>query len=142
LYRAIEQFGQVVDVLVSLRRDARAAGRFFATAIMTTGTEPAEVLTDRARIYQAVLDELLPGAFHNVEQYANNAVEADHSRLKARLRPMRGLKRDRSARVVAVGHALVQKVRRGHYELGGERSANRRPSAAFANGMSELTLTI
>jgi len=43
-----------------------------------------------------VLDELLPSACHVTEQYANNAVEADHGRLKSRLRPMRGLKRLRS----------------------------------------------
>ena len=52
-----------------------------------TRTEPAEVVTDRARAYPGVLDELLPGARHDVEQYANNKVEADHGRLKARLRP-------------------------------------------------------
>jgi transposase-like protein len=132
LYRAIDQFGQVVDVLVSPRRDARAARRFFATAIMRTGTEPAEVVTDRARVYPVVLDEVLPGAFHNVERYANNAVEADHGRLKARLRPMRGLKRDRSARVVVAGHALLQNVRRGHYELGVEAPPHQRLIAAFA----------
>jgi transposase-like protein len=43
-----------------------------------------------------VLDELLPGACHVTEQYANNLIEADHGRLKSRLRPMRGLKRLRS----------------------------------------------
>ena len=48
------------------------------------------------------------------EQYANNRVEADHGRLKARLRPLRGLKQDNSARVIIAGHALVQNVRRGH----------------------------
>lgn len=112
LYRAIDQFGQVVDVLLSPRRDALAARRFFATAVKSTGTAPAEVVTDRARIYPAVLDEVGSGAFHNVEQYANNRVEADHGRLKARLRPVRGLRRDRSARVVALGHALVQNLRR------------------------------
>jgi transposase, IS6 family len=105
LYRALDQFGQVVDVLVSPRRDARAARRFFATAIMRTARQPAEVVTDRARIYPAVLDEVLPGAFHNVAQDANNAVEADHGRIKARLRSMRGLKWDRSARVMLTGHA-------------------------------------
>jgi transposase-like protein len=67
-----------------------------------------------------------------VEQYANNRVEADDGRLKARLRPMRGLNRDRSVRVVVIGHALVQNLRRGHYELGVEAAANRRLSAAFA----------
>jgi hypothetical protein len=38
----------------------------------------------------------VPDAFHNTEQYANNRVECDHGRLKARLRPMRGLKTDRT----------------------------------------------
>jgi transposase, IS6 family len=50
-------------------------------------------------------------------RYANNPVEADHGRLKARLRPMRGLKRHRSARILAAGHAFVQNLRRGHYDI-------------------------
>ena len=41
----------------------------------------------------------------------------DHGRLKARLRPMRGIKTDRSLRIVAAGHAFIQNLRRGHYEL-------------------------
>jgi transposase, IS6 family len=48
----------------------------------------------------------------------NNAVEADHGRLTARLRPMRGVKGLCSARVISAGHAFVQNLRRGHYELG------------------------
>ena len=53
---------------------------------------PVEVVTDRAATYPVVLEELLPAAWHRSEQYANNHIEADHGRLKARLRPMRGLK--------------------------------------------------
>lgn len=67
--------------------------------------------------YPRVLDELMPAARHVVEQCANNPIEADHGRLKSRLRPMRGLKRLRSARVISTGHAFVQNLRRGHYEL-------------------------
>jgi hypothetical protein len=55
---------------------------------------------------------------HVTEQYANNPIEADHGHLKSRLRPMRGLKRLRSAQVISAGHAFVQNLRRGHYELG------------------------
>jgi IS6 family transposase len=55
---------------------------------------------------------------HNTVKDANNRVECDHGRLKARLRPMRGLKTDRTARAVITGHAFVQNLRRGHYELG------------------------
>jgi transposase-like protein len=54
-------------------------------------------------VYPAVLEELLPAAWHRTDQYANNRVECDLGRLKSRLRPMRGLKQDRSARVIIAG---------------------------------------
>ena len=117
LYRAIDQFGQVVDVLLSNRRDADAARRFLTKAISGIQSEPTEVVTDRARAYLGVLDELLPAALHDLEQYANNLLEADHGRLKSRLRPMRGLKTVASAQLVCTGHAFVQNLRRGDYEL-------------------------
>jgi transposase-like protein len=74
-------------------------------------------MTDRAWALRAVIDELIPAAFHNTEQYANNRIEADHGRLKAPATNA-GLQRDHSARVIARGHAFIQNVRRGHYELG------------------------
>ena len=127
LYRPSDQHGQVIDVLLSVRRDLAAGRRFFARALRA-GTIPAEVTTDRAPAYPRVLDELIPSALHTVERYANNSVETDHGRLKARLRLMRGLKRCRSARILATGHASVQDIRRGHYELAtlwhARRSAN------------------
>ena len=94
----------------------RPRGGFFTRALRA-GTVPVEVTTDRAPFYPRVLDELAASALHIVEQYANNPVEADHGRLKARLRPMRGLKRHRSARILAAGHAFVQNLRRGHYDI-------------------------
>jgi transposase-like protein len=106
VYRAIDQFGQVIDVFVSARRDAKAARRFFDRAIGTTKIAPVEVVTDQAPVYPAVQEELLPAAWHRTEQYGNDRVEADHGRLKARLRPRRGLKQDRSARVIIAGHAF------------------------------------
>src|SRR5215216_4275302 len=138
IYRAIDQLGQVVDVLVSRRRDANAARRFFEQAIGATKVTPIEVTTDQAPVYPAVLEALLPAAWHRTDRYANNRVECDHGRLKAWLRPMRGLKQDRSARVITAGHALVQNLRRGHYELGAEEPTNRRVAAAF----HELALAI
>jgi IS6 family transposase len=85
-----------------------------------------------------VLDELVPGACHVTERYANNAIEADHGRLKSRLRPMRGLKQLRCARVISAGHAFIQNTRRGHYELKAEEIINLRVPAAF----DELALAI
>jgi transposase, IS6 family len=96
------------------------------------------VTTDRAPAYPRVLEELLPAAWHVTEQYANNPIEADHGRLKSRLRPMRGLKRLRSARVICAGYAFVQNFRRGHYELGLDVDPRHRIPHAF----TELTFTI
>jgi len=138
LYRAIDQFSQVIDVFLSPRRDATAARRFFQQAIGVTKVTPVEVVTDRAAAYPIVLDEVLPAAWHRTEQYANNHIECDHGRLKVWLRPMRGLKQDRSARVAVAGHALVQNIRRGHYELAVEAPANRRVVVAF----DDLAMTI
>jgi transposase-like protein len=137
-YRAIDQFGQVIDVFISARRDADAARRFLERAIATTRITPIEVTTDRAAAYPAVLDDLLPATWHRTDQYSNNRVEADHGRLKARRRPMRGLKQDPSATVVLAGHALVQNLRRGHDELAVEEPVTRRVAVAF----DELTLAI
>ena len=137
LYRAVDQHGQVLGVLLSQRRDLAAARRFFVRALRG-GTIPAEVTTDRAAAHPRVLDELIPSALHIVERYANNPVETDHGRLKARLRPMRGLKRRRSARIISAGHAFVPNLRRGHYELATEVPDRHRIRAAF----DQLALTI
>jgi transposase, IS6 family len=91
VYRAIDQLGQLVDVFVATRPRCTAARRFFERAIGTTKRRPAEVTTDRALVYPAVLEELLPFAWRRTDRHANNRVECDHGRLKARLRPMRGL---------------------------------------------------
>jgi transposase, IS6 family len=137
VYRAIDQFGQVIDGFVSLRvTSPRPAGlrtghRHDEGGARGGGHRPSSE-------YPVVLDELLPAAWHRTEQYANNRVECDHGRLKARLRPMRGLKQDRSARVIIAGHGFVQNVRRGHYELGAEEPVTRRVVVAF----DELALAI
>jgi transposase, IS6 family len=131
LYRAIDQFGQVIDVYLSRRRDVAAARRFFEAALANHG-RPAEVVTDKAPSLLRAVDELLPDACHDTGRFANNRVESDHALLQARLRPMRGLQCDRSAAVVIRGHAFVQNLRRGHYELGVDARLERlRVAAAF-----------
>jgi transposase-like protein len=125
-------------VFVSPRRDATSAQRCFQRTLRTSKTTPREVTTDLAPAYPMVLEELLPSAWHRTDRYANNRFEADHGRLKARLRPMRGLKQDRSARVILAGDAFVQNLRRGHYELAVEGPVNRRLVVAF----DELALVI
>jgi transposase, IS6 family len=107
LYRAVDQFGQVIDVYASARRDTEAPS------------------------YPRVLDEMWPAAWHHVERYANNRVEADHAQLKRRLRPMRGIKTMTGLRVLAAGHAFAQNLRRGHYEIATDQPRHLRLAVAF-----------
>jgi putative transposase len=65
-------------------------------------------------------------------------IEADHGRLKARLRPMRGVKRHRSARILAAGHAFVQNLRRGHYDIATHVPSSHRLRTVF----DELAVTV
>ena len=116
-------------MFVSARPDTMAAHRFFQRAIGTTKVAPVEVVTDLAATYPMVPEELLSAAWHRAVRH--NRVEAGHGRLKARLRPMRGLKQDHSARVIIAWHAFVQNLRRRHYELAAEELVNRRVAGAF-----------
>jgi transposase-like protein len=75
LYRAVDQYGQVIDVYASTRSDCEAARRFFQHARTTTGVTPSEVVTHRAPTYPRVLDEMVPEAWHHVQRYANNRVK-------------------------------------------------------------------
>jgi transposase-like protein len=138
VYRAIDQFGQVIDIFVSAQRDGRAARRFFEHTMGTRKTMPMEVVSDLAPVYPATLEALLAAAWHRTDRYGNHRLEADHGRLKAWLRPMRGLKQDRSARIVIAGHGFVQNLRRGHYELAVEEPVAWRVAVAF----DELALAI
>ena len=85
-----------------------------------------------------MIDELVPGAAHVTERYSNNPVEADHVRLTAWLRPMRGLNRFRSTARIAAGHAFVQNLRRGHYELATQAP----PQLRLATAFTELALAM
>ncbi|GAA4562548.1 IS6 family transposase [Micromonospora coerulea] len=134
MYRAVDQYGKVTDVLVSARRDAGAARRFFRRALSTLKVTPTEVVTHATAVYPGVLDELIPSAWHHVEQYANNPIEADHSQLKHRLKPMRGLRTDQTAQVIIAGHAFMQNLRRGHYEL----AVDTPPALRVAAAVTEL----
>jgi transposase-like protein len=104
-----------------------------ARAMTMLKVRPTEVITDAAPVYPAVLDELVPSAWHHIGPLANNRVEADHSQLKRRLRPMRGLQTDRTAQTIIAGHACMQILRRGHYELGLDAPRGLRVAAAFTN---------
>lgn len=92
VYRAVDEHGQVIDVFVSQRRNITAARTFFER-VLHAHTEPVEVITDLAQAPETVIEEVIPDAFHNTEQYANNRVECDHGgtvALRHQVSPRRG----------------------------------------------------
>jgi transposase-like protein len=118
-------------VFVSKRRNVAAATNFFEMMLADRG-RPTDVTTDLAAPLLRPVDDLLTEVLHDTTQNANNRIECDHGRLKARLRPMRGLRTDRTATVVIRGHAFIQNLRRGHYQLGVEaRHGRLRVATAF-----------
>jgi transposase-like protein len=127
---AIDQFGQVIDVLVSARRDADAAHRFFERAIGTTKLASVEVVPiGHRRTHRCSM---------SCSQRRGIAPTGTPQPRRMRPRPAEGptaadarAQQDRSARTVIAGHALVQNLRRGHHELAVEAPVNRRVAVAF-----------
>jgi transposase-like protein len=117
IYRAIDGPGQIVDAYVSPTRDMVAARRFFEVAIVSSGTTPRRVITDKAGAYPPALAAVVPSVRHQTGRYRTNGIERDHGFLEERLRPMRGLKSLRSAAMFVLGHALVRNVRPGFYRV-------------------------
>jgi len=127
LYRAIDQYGQVIDVLASRKRDLATTRQFFTRAL-EHGARPTEVTTDRAPAYPRVIQELIPAACHVTEQYCNNSIEADHGRLKARLRP------DTQSQTAALGTGDQCRTRvRPESPSGPRRTRPGHRSTAFAH---------
>ncbi len=74
LWRAVDQDGEVVDVFLQPRRDAKAAKRLFKRH----DAEPRKIVTDKLRSYGVAHRELIPDTFHDTRQYANNRAELSH----------------------------------------------------------------
>jgi transposase-like protein len=98
LYRAIDRDGNLVDVLLSEKRDKAAAEAFFRSARLITGKVPERVTTDGHDAYPgAIATELGPEVRHRTNRYLNNHLEQDHRGIKQRTRPMGGFKSVESA---------------------------------------------
>jgi IS1 family transposase len=78
LWRAVDQDGDVIDILVQPRRDQRAAERFFRRLLRGQGKRPFRIITDRLRSYSAALRTILGEVAHNTECYATNLAEVLH----------------------------------------------------------------
>jgi len=124
LWRAVDQDGDVIDILVQPRRDRRAAKRFFRKLLKGQGGEPRRLVTDKLRSYSAAHRVVMPSVVHDTGRYANNRAEVSHQPTRQRERQMRRFKSAAQAqRFLSVHGVILNLFRVGRHLL---RPANHR----------------
>jgi len=107
LWRAVDQDGEVVDVLLQKRRDGKAAKCFFKRLLRKNKGELRKIVTDKLRSYGVAHRELIPKTIHDTTQYANNRCELSHEPTRVRERGMRKFKSMHQAQRFLGAHAAV-----------------------------------
>jgi putative transposase len=107
LWRAVDQDGDVIDILLQPRRDRRAAQRFFRKLLKRQGREPKLLITDKLRSYSAAHSMVMPSVVHRTQQYENNRAEVSHQPTRQRERQMRRFKSATHAQRFLSVHGLV-----------------------------------
>jgi len=107
LWRAVDEDGDVIDILVQSRRDRHAAARFFRKLLKGQGREPRRLITDKLRSYSAAHRTVMPSVVHSTQQYANNRAEVSHQPTRQRERQMRRFKSARHVQRFLSVHGLV-----------------------------------
>jgi putative transposase len=125
LWRAVDQDGDVIDILLQPRRDRRAAARFFRKLLKGQGGVPRRLVTDKLRSYAAAHRTILPSVAHDTSQYANNRAEVSHEPTRQQERSMRGFKSIGQAQRFLSVHGITQNLfrvgrhllRAAHYRI-------------------------
>jgi len=118
LWRAVDEDGDVLDILVQSRRNRRAAERFFRKLLKSQGREPRRLITDKLRSYSAALRIVMPAVVHCTDQYANNRAELSHQPTRQRERQMRRFKSSAHAqRFLSVQGLVLNLFRVGRHLL-------------------------
>jgi transposase, IS6 family len=121
LFRAVDKHGQLIDFMLSGRRNTKAAYRFLRTALKTMNNyPPSSITTDKLASYPKAIrrlqsERLLSNdVVHRTSKYLNNVIEADHGALKRLIRPTRGFQRMATAYATLKGFEVMRMIRRGH----------------------------
>ena len=144
LYRAIDEDGVVVDVLLREHRDTASAEAFFRQAIERTGVVPDEVVTDRHQPYIKAVATTCPNTrhvrtgLHRTHGQTTKTVERSHIPTRDRLRNSRGLKRTTTGQRFLEGFEAVRHVRRGGAPGGGHLVPGRSPHARVRAAVAAL----
>ena len=110
LWRAVDEDGDVLDILVQSHRNRRAAVRFFRKLLKTQGRVPRRLITDQLRSYAAACRTVMPSVVHVTDQYANNRAEVSHQPTRQRERQMRRFKSAAQLQRFASVHGIVQNL--------------------------------
>ena len=111
LWRAVDQDGVALDILVQARRDANAAKRFFKRLLKGLQYVPRVIVTDKLRSYGVAQRHLLPGVEHRQSRYLNNRAENSHRPTRHRERQTQRFKSPEQAQDFLSAHAFIH----GHF---------------------------
>ena len=125
LWRAVDQAGDLIDLLVQPRRDGRAARRFFRKLLKSQRQEPVWLVTDKLGSYRVAHRDVMPLVTHDTRQYANNRAEVSHQPTRQRERQMRGFTSSVHAQRFLHIHGVIQNLfrvgrhllRSGHHRM-------------------------
>jgi len=110
LWRAVDQDGDLIDVLVQKRKDKKAAKRFFRKILKHQGVTPSRITTDKLRSYAAAKREVMQSVIHCQDRYANNRAEVSHQRTREQERQMRRFKSMKQAQRFLSTHGVVNNL--------------------------------
>ena len=110
LWRAVDQDGDVLDILVQKHKDIRAAVRFFKKLMKGQGRSAREIITDKLPSYGAARKAVMPTSMHCHERYANNRAEVSHEHTRAQERQMRRFKSPGQAQRFLAVHSQVHNL--------------------------------
>ncbi|MFL5658016.1 MAG: IS6 family transposase [Ktedonobacteraceae bacterium] len=112
LWRAVDQDGNVLDILVQSRRNKKAAKRFFRKLLKGLQYVPRVIITDKLRSYGAAKRELLAGVEHRQHKGLNNRAENSHQPTRLREKKMRRFKSAKQAQRFLSAFSLIA----GHFQ--------------------------
>src|ERR671929_273243 len=136
LWRAVDQTGMVLDVLVQSRRDKRAAKRLLRKLLKRQCRAPRVMVTDRLPSYGAAKQDLMPGVEHRRHKGLNNRAENSHQPTRRRERQMKRFKSARQAQRFLSAHDQIANLfhlRRDHVTAAEYRSARARAFEVWAD---------
>ncbi len=135
LWRAVDQTGMVLDVLVQSRRDKRAAERLLRKLLERQCRAPRVMITDKLASYGAAKRDLMPGVEHRRHKGLNNRAENSHQPTRRRERQMKRFKSPRQAQRFLSAHDQIDNLfhlRRDHVTAVRYRAARTRAFETWA----------